>query len=88
MLSSFSLFYKLNRNISNISYWAFVVTSTQNHWIIHLFNIIEILNKYKIFQDHQIRKFSNNIDLRKLDFFIAEKISEHSRFVDKDVSQR
>ena len=47
---------------------AFVVTSTQNHWIIHLFNIIEILNKFKIFQDHQIRKFSNNIDLRKLDF--------------------
>ena len=41
---------------------------TQNHWIIHLFNIIEILNKYKIFQDHRIRKFSNNIYLRKVDF--------------------
>ena len=39
--------------------WAFVVTSTQNHWIIHLSNITAILNKLKIFQDHQIRKFSN-----------------------------
>ena len=28
---------------------AFVVTSTQNHLIVHLFNIIKILNKYKIF---------------------------------------
>ena len=28
--------------------WAFVVTSTQNHQIIHLFNIIEILNKFII----------------------------------------
>ena len=43
--------------------WAFVVISTQNHRIINLFNIIKILNKYKIFQDHRIRKFSNNIDL-------------------------
>ena len=55
-------FQKLNR--------AFVVTSTQNHQIIHLFNIVKILNKYKIFQDHRIRKFSNNINLRKLDFLI------------------
>ena len=31
---------------------AFVVTLTQNHRIIHLFNIIEILNKFKIFQDY------------------------------------
>ena len=27
---------------------TFVVTSTQNHWIIHLFNITKILNKFKI----------------------------------------
>ena len=27
-------------------WWAFVVTSTQNHQIIHLLNIIEILNKF------------------------------------------
>ena len=65
---------------------AFVVTSTQNHRIIHLFNIIKILNKFKIFQD-RIRKFSNNIDLRKLDFLSPEKINEHSRFVNKDITQ-
>ena len=64
---------------------AFVVTSNQNHWIIHLFNIIQILNKYKIFQDHRIRKFSDNIDLRKLDFLSPEKISERTRFVNKDI---
>ena len=46
--------------------WAFVVTSTQKHWIIQLFNIIEMLNKFKLFQDHRIRKFSNNIDMRKV----------------------
>ena len=61
-----------------------VVTSTQNHRIIHLFSIIKILNKFKIFQD-RIRKFSNNIDLRKLDFLSQEKISECSRFVNKDI---
>ena len=38
-----------------------------------VFNIIKILNKYKIFQDHLIRKFSNTIDWRKLDFLSAEK---------------
>ena len=63
---------------------AFVVTLTQIHQIIHLFNIIENLNKYKIFQDHRIIKFSNNINLRKLDFLSPEKISERSRFVNKD----
>ena len=47
---------------------AFVVTSTQNHRINILFNIIEILNKFKNFKNHWIWKFSNNIDLRKLDF--------------------
>ena len=52
---------------------AFVVTSTQNYWIIYLFDIIEILNKFKIFQDHRMIKFSNNIDLRKVDFLSAEK---------------
>ena len=66
---------------------AFVVTLTQNHRIIHLFNIIEILNKFKIFQDHRIRKFSDNIDLRKLDFLSPEKISERSSFVNKDITQ-
>ena len=56
-------FQKLYQNIR-----AFVVTSTQNQRLIRFFNTIEILNKYKIFQDQQITKFSNNIDSRKLDF--------------------
>ena len=30
-------------------------------------------------------KFRNNIDFRKLDFSSEEKISERSRFVNKDV---
>ena len=37
---------------------------------------MKILNKFKIFKYHQIRKFCNIIDLRKLDFLSAEKISE------------
>ena len=43
---------------------AFVVTSTQNHRIIHLFNIIEILNKFKISSlqiSCSIWKFDKNI---------------------------
>ena len=55
-----------------------VVTTIENHLIIHLFNIIEILNKFKIFKYHQIGKFINNIDLRKLDFLSEEKVSERS----------
>ena len=38
-----------------------------------LINIIEILNKFKIFKYHKIRKFSNNIDLRKLDVDVTTK---------------
>ena len=34
--------------------------------------------------NYRIQKFSNNIDLRKVDFLSAEKISERSRFVNKD----
>ena len=50
-----------------------------------LFNIIKILKKLKIFEYHQIQKFSINADLRKQDFLSAEKISNHSRFVNKDI---
>ena len=39
--------------LSNV-HRAFVVTSTGNNQIIHLFKIIEILNKFKIFQNHRI----------------------------------
>ena len=34
-------------------------------------------NKYEIYKYHQIRKFKN-IDLRKVDFLSAEKISDIS----------
>ena len=79
LVNFFQYFWPSNR--------AFVVTSTQNHQIKHLLNIIKILNKFKIFKYHPIGKFSNHIDLRKLDFLSAEKISECSRFVKKDISQ-
>ena len=46
-----------------------VVTSNENHQIIHLFEIIKILNKFKILKYHRIEKFSNIIDLKKLDLF-------------------
>ena len=50
--------------------------SIGNHQKIHLFKIIEILNKFKIFKYHLIGKFSNIIDLRKLDF-LSEEIIGH-----------
>ena len=46
-----------------------------------------MLIKFKIFKYHRIGKFSNNIDLRKLDFLSEEKISERSCFVNKDILQ-
>ena len=49
------------------------IKSNENHQIIHLFKIIKILHKFKIFQYHRIGKFINIIDLRKLDFLSAEK---------------
>ena len=75
------------RHVSDTSCGAFVVILTQNHQIIHLFNIIEIINKFKIFKYHRIGKFSINIDLRKQDFLSAEKMSECYGFVNKDISQ-
>ena len=48
-----------------------VVTSIENQQIIHLFNIIKILNNFKIFKNHRIGKFINNMDFRKLDFLSA-----------------
>ena len=64
-----------------------IVTSNRNQWIIHIFNIIIILNTLKIFEDHGIRKFINIINFRKLDFLSAEKISEPSRLVNKYIMQ-
>ena len=49
--------------------------------MIHLFKIIEIFNKFKIFKYHRIGKFSNIINLRKHDFLSEEKISERSCLV-------
>ena len=58
--------------------------SLNNTWI----NIIKLLFSFFFpFEDHRIGKFSNNIDLRKLDFLSEEKISECSSFVNKDVMQ-
>ena len=42
---------------------------------------------YEIFKNHGIQKFSNTINLRKVDFLSVEKISERSRFENKDISR-
>ena len=44
----------------------------------HLFNIIKILFKFKIFNNHRIGKFSNNFGLRKLDFLSADYIHQNA----------
>ena len=49
--------------------------------------IILIILFFFHFEDHRIRKFRNNIDSRKLDFFSEEKIIERSRFVNKELIQ-
>ena len=54
-----------------------VVTLNENHWINILFNIVEIFQKCKIFENYWIQKFNNNADLRKQDFLSQEKISYH-----------
>ena len=42
-----------------------VVTSNENHWIIHLIKIVEILNKFKIFKYHwKIYKYFVSIEFR------------------------
>ena len=46
---------------------------TQKRWVILLFNIIEIFNKFKKFENHQIQKLNCNTDLRKQDFLSEEK---------------
>ena len=60
---------------------------TQKHRIILLFNIIKILNKFKILEYHRIQKFTNNTDWRKQNFLSEEKISHPSRFVNKNFLQ-
>ena len=61
--------------------WVFVVTSTQNHRIIHLFNIIEILNKFKIIEKHWIWNFSSNIDMRTAWHICLQSRSIHLFFL-------
>ena len=46
--------------------WDLVVTSNENHQIIHLFNIVEIFHLFKKLEYHQFQNFSNNIDFRWL----------------------
>ena len=67
-LCSFFLWIPTRKKITYASSWDLVVTSNENHRIIQLFNIIKILNKFKIFKYYLIRKFINNIDLKKIDF--------------------
>ena len=62
-----------------------MVTPTKKHWVILLFNIIEIFHKLKIFEYHWIQKFTNNADLKKQDFLSEEKVSDRSCFVNKDL---
>ena len=64
---------------------AQIVTSIEERRIILLLNIIEILKKSKIFENHLIPKLIINTDLRKQDFLSAEKIIDHSCFVNKEV---
>ena len=52
-----------------------------------LFNIIKILNKFKIYQYHQIRKFTSNTDLRKQYFLGKEKITTASELEWENVLQ-
>ena len=61
--------------ILNNLYWDLVVTLSENHWIIHLFKIIEILYKFKIFKYHWIRKFSWFIKLERSLIFSSLKKS-------------
>ena len=37
-----------------------VVTSNENHWIINLFNIVEIFHLFNKFENHWFQNFSNN----------------------------
>ena len=84
----FSVYYSWYLHIcftrKHCSSWrAFVVTSDRNHRKIHLFNIIQILNKFKIFKHHGIGNFSNNIKLRKQNFlsqgnFTSEWLTCHT----------
>ena len=48
---------------------------------------LNIIKFFFQFEDHRIRKFSNNIDFRKLGFLSEEEKSERSRFVNKDIMQ-
>ena len=58
-----------------------IVTLNENHRIIHLFNVIEIFMKFKIFEYHQFQNFSNVIDLRKQVLLNAENISERNSLI-------
>ena len=90
------IFYYLNNLNMTVQFvyqddiWELVVTSTQNHWIILLFNIVKIFNKFKKFENLKIwkfvnQKFTNNLNLRKQEFLSVEKISVCICFVNKDV---
>ena len=66
--------------------WELVVTWNQNHWIVFLFNIIQIFHKFKK-KYCWTQKFSNNAASRKQDILSEEKIIHCSHFVNKDILQ-
>ena len=71
-------------------HWFLEVTSYENHRMIPISISLNYNFYYLIFfqfKEHRIRKFSNDIDMWKLDFLREEKISECSSFVNKDVMQ-
>ena len=53
-----------------------IVTLTLKFIKIYFFNIIEIFNKFKKYEYHQIKKFTGITYLRKEDFLSEEKISD------------
>ena len=60
----------------NLKYKTVVVTSIENHQIIHLFNIVEIFHYIKKFEYNRIGNFSNNFLLKNL-FFISRPVLDH-----------
>ena len=66
-ISSFAIREKLWHHTHMLDSGDLVVKSNEIHWIIHLFNILDIFHFFKKLEYHRLQNFINNIDLRKLD---------------------
>ena len=64
-----------------------IESKSLNNTFLNIIELLFIISYFFQFEDHQIGNLSNNIDFRKLDFLSEEKISQCSRFVNKDVMQ-